>query len=95
MEEEGGRGDILCDRRQRLLTKGYGEGKAMRHLLGLKWKTSFSSRIRVRKLKSFVSSGLVERKAGGEADYKLQKLQKEANEKLEALYGGDIIKGGR
>ena len=91
MEEEGGRGDILCDRRQRLLTKGYGEGKAMRHLLGLKWKTSFSSRIRVRKLKSFVSSGLVERKggggigAGGEADYKLQKLQKEANEKLEAL----------
>ena len=102
MEEEGGRGDILCDRRQRLLTKGYGEGKAMRHLLGLKWKTSFSSRIRVRKLKSFVSSGLVERKGGGgfgrvggEADYKLQKLQKEANEKLEALYGGDIIKGGR
>ena len=91
MEEEGGRGDILCDRRQRLLTKGYGEGKAMRHLLGLKWKTSFSSRIRVRKLKSFVSSGLVERpgggsgRAGGEADYKLQKLQKEANEKLEAL----------
>ena len=65
MEEEGGRGDILCDRRQRLLTKGYGEGKAMRHLLGLKWKTSFSSRIRVRKLKSFVSSGLVERKGGG------------------------------
>ena len=100
MEEEGGRGDILCDRRQRLLTKGYGEGKAMRHLLGLKWKTSFSSRIRVRKLKSFVSSGLVERKggggfgrAGGEADYKLQRLQKEANEK--ALYGGDIIEGGR
>ena len=74
----------------------------MRNLLGLKWKTSFPSRIRVRKLKSFVSSGLVERKggggfgrAGGEADYKLQKLQKEANEKLEALYGGDIIKGGR
>lgn len=100
MEEEGGRGDILCDRRQRLLTKGYGEGKAMRHLLGLKWKTSFSSRIRVRKMKSFVSSGLVERKggggfgrAGGEADYKLQRLQKEANEK--ALYGGDIIEGGR
>lgn len=100
MEEEEGRGDILCDRRQRLLTKGYGEGKAMRHLLGLKWKTSFSSRIRVRKLKSFVSSGLVERKggggfgrAGGEADYKLQRLQKEANEK--ALYGGDIIEGGR
>ena len=52
-------------------------------------------------MKSFVSSGLVERegggfvRAGGEADYKLQKLQKEANEKLEALYGGDIIKGGR
>lgn len=92
MEEEGGRGDILCDWRQRLLTKGYGEGKAMRHLLGLKWETSFSSRIRVRKLKSFVSSGLVERK-GGEADYKLQRLQKEANEK--ALYGGDIIEGGR
>ena len=34
-------------------------------------------------------------RAGGEADYKLQKLQKEANEKLEALYGGDIIEGGR
>ena len=51
-------------------------------------------------MKSFVSSGLVEReggggfvRAGGEADYEIQKLQKEANEKLEALYGGDIIEG--
>ena len=84
MEEEGGRGDILCDRRQRLLTKGYGEGKAMRHLLGLKWKTSFSSRIRVRKLGGGGGGGGIGG-AGGEADYKLQKLQKEANEKLEAL----------
>ena len=74
MEEEGGRGDILCDRRQRLLTKGYGEGKAMRHLLGLKWKTSFSSRIRVRKLKSFVSSGLVERKGGGGSEVREGRL---------------------
>ena len=98
MEEEGGRGDILCDRRQRLLTKGYGEGKAMRHLLGLKWKTSFSSRIRVRKLKSFVSSGLVERKGGGgrlitnSRNYRRKLMRNLKLYKVEILLKGEVIR---
>lgn len=100
MEEEGGRGDILCDRRQRLLTKGYGEGKAMRHLLGLKWKTSFSSRIRVRKLKSFVSSGLLERKGGGSEEREGRLITNSRNYKRKLmrnlkLYKVEILlKGG-
>lgn len=71
----------------------------MRHLLGLKWKTSFSSKIRVRKLKSFVSSGLVERKGGGGSEEREGRLitnSRDYRRKLmRKLYTVEILlKGG-